>query len=72
MIGRTTFLVAHRLSTLRGVSKILVLSHGRLVEQGTHQQLLAQDGLYRQLHDVQTGQNRPLIPVETERAVSSM
>jgi ABC-type multidrug transport system fused ATPase/permease subunit len=72
MIGRTTFLVAHRLSTLRGVSKILVLSHGRLVEQGTHQQLLAQDGLYRQLHDVQTGQNRPLIPVETERAVPSM
>ena len=58
MVGRTTFIVAHRLSTLRNVSKILVLDHGRIVEQGTHDELLALDGVYRQLHDVQTGQAR--------------
>jgi ATP-binding cassette, subfamily B, bacterial len=58
MVGRTTFIVAHRLSTLRNVSKILVMDQGRIVEQGTHDELLTRDGLYRQLHDVQTGQSR--------------
>jgi ABC-type multidrug transport system fused ATPase/permease subunit len=55
MVGRTTFLVAHRLSTLRNVNTILVLNHGQMAEIGTHDELLARDGLYRQLHDVQTG-----------------
>ena len=55
MMGRTTFMVAHRLSTLRNISKILVLHQGQIVEQGTHDELLAHDGLYRQLHDMQTG-----------------
>ncbi len=55
MIGRTTFLVAHRLSTLRRVNHILVVHHGEVVERGTHGELLALDGLYRQLHDIQTG-----------------
>jgi ATP-binding cassette, subfamily B, bacterial len=58
MVGRTTFLVAHRLSTLRNVNRIVVLNHGRIVEAGTHEELLALDGLYRQLHDVQTGRAR--------------
>jgi ABC-type multidrug transport system ATPase subunit len=58
MVGRTTFLVAHRLSTLRSVSKILVLDAGRIVEQGTDDQLLALHGVYRQLHDVQTGRDK--------------
>jgi ATP-binding cassette, subfamily B, bacterial len=58
MAGRTTFLVAHRLSTLRNVSRILVLDRGRIVEQGTHEQLLALGGRYRHLHDVQTGKVR--------------
>ena len=59
MVGRTTFLVAHRLSTLRSVSKILVLDQGRIVEQGTHDELLRHDGVYRQLYDIQAGQSAP-------------
>jgi ATP-binding cassette, subfamily B, bacterial len=55
MVGRTTFLVAHRLSTLRNVSRIVVLNQGRIAESGTHEELLAHGGLYRQLHDLQTG-----------------
>jgi len=55
MVGRTTFLVAHRLSTIRNVNRIVVINQGRIVESGTQQELLAMDGLFRQLHDVQTG-----------------
>jgi ABC-type multidrug transport system fused ATPase/permease subunit len=55
MVGRTTFLVAHRLSTIRNVNRIVVVNQGRIVESGTQQELLAMDGLFRQLHDVQTG-----------------
>jgi ABC-type multidrug transport system fused ATPase/permease subunit len=58
MTGRTTFMVAHRLSTIRHADKILVLNQGQLVEQGTHDELLERDGLYRQLHDMQTRQAR--------------
>jgi ABC-type multidrug transport system fused ATPase/permease subunit len=54
MCGRTTFVIAHRLSTVRKADKILVLDHGRLVEQGTHPQLIERRGLYRQLHEIQT------------------
>jgi ATP-binding cassette subfamily B protein len=69
IVGRTTFIVAHRLSTLRSVSKILVLDHGRIVEQGTHDTLVAQDGIYRQLHDVQTGRRK--WPVERLEPVAA-
>jgi len=54
-IGRTTFVIAHRLSTIRHVDLILVVDDGRLVESGNHDDLLAQNGLYRQLYDVQSG-----------------
>ncbi len=47
--GRTTFIVAHRLSTIRHAHRIVVLDHGRIVQIGTHEALLAQPGLYRQL-----------------------
>jgi ABC-type multidrug transport system fused ATPase/permease subunit len=58
MVGRTTFIVAHRLSTIRHADRILVLNQGELVEQGTHDELLRQQGLYSQLHDMQTRQAR--------------
>jgi ABC-type multidrug transport system fused ATPase/permease subunit len=57
MEGRTTFMIAHRLSTVRNASQILVVDDGRLLERGTHEELLAQDGTYRMLHDAQTGRN---------------
>jgi ATP-binding cassette, subfamily B, bacterial len=55
MEGRTTFMIAHRLSTVRNATQILVVNDGELVEQGTHEELLAADGLYRLLHEVQSG-----------------
>lgn len=50
LAGRTSFIVAHRLSTIRGADLILVLDHGQLVESGTHAELLAKGGHYAQLH----------------------
>merc|ERR1719493_28163 len=47
--GRTSITIAHRLSTVQNMDKILVISHGRVIEQGTHAQLLAQRGLYAKL-----------------------
>ena len=55
MIGRTTFMIAHRLSTVRRADTILVMDRGEIVERGTHEELLAAGGLYRQLHDMQAG-----------------
>lgn len=53
MQGRTSFVIAHRLGTVRQADKILVLKEGRLIEQGTHESLLRQGGFYRQLHNGQ-------------------
>ena len=53
MEGRTTFVIAHRLSTLRNVDSILVLSDGEIVEHGRHDELLAIDGAYRRLYEAQ-------------------
>ncbi len=51
--GRTTIAIAHRLSTIQDMDKILVLHHGQLRESGTHQQLLAQRGIYYKLFELQ-------------------
>jgi ATP-binding cassette subfamily B protein/subfamily B ATP-binding cassette protein MsbA len=53
VVGRTTLIIAHRLSTIRNADKIVVLEGKRIVQQGAHEQLLAQDGLYRRLYSVQ-------------------
>ena len=53
MEGRTTFVIAHRLSTVRRADLILVMDRGRIVERGTHKELLARGGLYKEIHDLQ-------------------
>jgi ATP-binding cassette subfamily B multidrug efflux pump len=53
MRGRTSFVIAHRLSTVRGADMILVMNHGRIVEQGTHQELLERGGFYAELYNSQ-------------------
>ena len=51
--GRTTFVIAHRLSTVRRADLVLVLEGGRIVERGTHEELLELGGYYRRIHDLQ-------------------
>jgi ATP-binding cassette subfamily B multidrug efflux pump len=57
MKGRTTFVIAHRLATVRHADVILVMKDGRIVEQGTHEELLPKGGLYKEIHDLQLKQN---------------
>jgi subfamily B ATP-binding cassette protein MsbA len=61
--GRTTFVIAHRLSTIRSADQILVLEAGQIVERGSHAELIALNGRYRQLYDKQ-------YKVETDRFIN--
>jgi ATP-binding cassette subfamily B protein len=56
MQGRTTFVIAHRLSTVRNADLIIVMDHGRIVQRGTHESLLAEGGLYRDIYNLQLSQ----------------
>jgi ATP-binding cassette subfamily B protein len=66
MEGRTTFVIAHRLSTVRRADMILVMDKGRIVQQGAHEELLRQGGLYKEIHDLQLIQH---VKFEEEAAV---
>ncbi|OFI38185.1 ABC transporter ATP-binding protein [Arthrobacter sp. SW1] len=63
--NRTSFVIAHRLSTIRDADLILVMDHGRIVEHGTHQTLLARGGQYARLHEAQfAGSDEPGLPLD--------
>ena len=53
MVGRTSIVIAHRLSTVEAADSVVVLDQGRVVEHGTHAELLAQGGLFSRLHALQ-------------------
>jgi ATP-binding cassette, subfamily B, bacterial MsbA len=59
MQGRTVFVIAHRLSTVRKTDRIIVLSGGEIVEEGTHEHLMSMNGEYKRLHDLQFQQGEP-------------
>lgn len=59
MQGRTCIIVAHRLSTIKRVDRIIVLHHGEIVEEGSHQQLLSRPGIYRKLYELQYKSQEP-------------
>ncbi len=69
MHGRTTFIIAHRLSSLRRADEILVLDQGRIVDRGRHDDLILRDGLYREIYDMQFRDRDAIAPV-AQRAVS--
>lgn len=72
MVGRTSLMIAHRLSTVHHADQMLVLDQGQLVQHGTHEELLTQAGLYRQLHEMQTRHNKRARPGRPESLTSQI
>jgi subfamily B ATP-binding cassette protein MsbA len=70
MTGRTTFVIAHRLGTIRKADKILVLEDGEIRENGTHADLLAKGGSYARLHDLQFAEEELLAPADPQNGNS--
>lgn len=68
MEGRTTFIIAQRLLTLKSADVILVLDHGHIVERGTHEQLLEQNGLYKQIYDLQLKDQEEFVALQNRMA----
>ena len=58
MVGRTSIIIAHRLSTIKNADRILVLDKGKLAEDGTHEELMAKNGLYAHLYQIQYRTNK--------------
>jgi ATP-binding cassette, subfamily B, bacterial len=71
MEGRTSFMIAHRLSTVRHADQILVMEHGRIVERGTHEELLRDGSVYRQLHEAQTRERKRRPPAGNANGVDA-
>jgi len=64
MRGRTTFVIAHRLSTVHNAHRIVVINEGRIVEQGSHEELMEHGGLYHQLYTMQFKTKAPTLKEE--------
>jgi ATP-binding cassette, subfamily B, multidrug efflux pump len=70
LVHRTALVIAHRLSTIREMDRILIFDHGRVVEEGTHEQLLASGGLYSKLYSLQFAADSMLAPAAPKRSAS--